>query len=164
MGAREELTSILQDAAEAAIADGHPVLTYEGYADAAVLAGWRPHEQLPEALNAADLLVLPSVAEAFGLVLVEAMACGLPVLAADAHGPAQIVAPGTGWLVPADDEQALTEALLSAACNPSERRQRGERACRHSRSNYGWPMITARIADVYDQISRGLDAQRAARA
>jgi|GEM_PF-2781268 hypothetical protein len=42
MGAREELTSILRDAAEAAIAGGHPVLTYEGYADAAVRAGWRP--------------------------------------------------------------------------------------------------------------------------
>src|SRR4029079_18426011 len=41
MGAREELTSILRDAAEAAIAGGHPVLTYEGYADAAVRAGWR---------------------------------------------------------------------------------------------------------------------------
>jgi glycosyltransferase involved in cell wall biosynthesis len=92
------------------------------------------------------------------------MACGLPVLAADAHGPAQIVAPGTGWLVAADDQQALTEALLSAASDPSERRQRGERACRHSRTNYGWPMIAARIAEVYDQVSRGLDAQRAARA
>ncbi len=42
MGAREELTSILRDAAEAAIAGGLPVLTYEGYADAAVMAGWRP--------------------------------------------------------------------------------------------------------------------------
>ncbi len=42
MGAREELTSILRDAAEAAIAGGLPVLTYEGYADAAVIAGWRP--------------------------------------------------------------------------------------------------------------------------
>jgi len=42
MGAREELTSIMRDAAEAAIAGGLPVLTYEGYADAAVIAGWRP--------------------------------------------------------------------------------------------------------------------------
>ena len=141
----------------------HPLTAARAAGDEQVyLAGWRPHEQLPEALNAADLLVLPSVAEAFGLVLVEAMACGLPVLAADAHGPAQIVAPGTGWLVPADDQQALTEALLAAASDPSERRQRGERAYRHSRANYGWPMIAARIADIYDQVSRGLDAQRAA--
>ena len=143
----------------------HPLSVARAAGDEQVfLAGWRPHQQLPEALNAADLLVLPSVAEAFGLVLVEAMACGLPVLAADAHGPAQIVAPGTGWLVPADDQHALTEALLSAAADPQQRRQRGERAYRHSHANYGWPMIAARIADAYEQVSGGLDAQRAARA
>ena len=128
------------------------------------LAGWRPHEQLPEALNAADLLVLPSVAEAFGLVLVEAMACGLPVIAADAHGPAQIVAPGTGWLVPADDQRALAEALLNAASDPQERRRRGEHAHRHSRASYGWPLIAARIADIYDQLAGRLDRQRVAEA
>jgi len=128
------------------------------------LAGWRPHEQLPEALNAADLLVLPSVAEAFGLVLVEAMACGLPVIAADAHGPAQIVAPGTGWLVPADDQRALAEALLHAASDPQERRRRGEHAHRHSRASYGWPLIAARIANIYDQLAGRLDRQRVAEA
>ena len=143
----------------------HPLTAARAAGDEQVfLTGWRPHQQLPQALNAADLLVLPSVAEAFGLVLVEAMACGLPVLAADAHGPAQIVAPGTGWLVPADDQHALTEALLSAASDPRERRQRGERAHRHARSGYGWPMIAARIADIYNQVSGGVDAQRAARA
>jgi glycosyltransferase involved in cell wall biosynthesis len=143
----------------------HPLAVARAVGDEQIfLAGWRPHEQLPTALNAADLLVLPSVAEAFGLVLVEAMACGLPVIAADAHGPAQIVAPGTGWLVPADDQHALTETLLSAASDRQERRRRGDRAHQHSRSGYGWPVIAARIADVYEQLSGGLDAQRAARA
>ena len=142
----------------------HPLAVARAVGDEQVfLAGWRPHEQLPEALNGADLLVLPSVAEAFGLVLVEAMACGLPVIAADAHGPAQIVAPGTGWLIPADDRHALTETLLTAASDRQERRRRGERAHRHSRSGYGWPVIAARIADIYEQLSGGLDAQRAAR-
>src|SRR6266540_1770240 len=126
------------------------------------LAGWRPHDELPEALNAADLLVLPSAAEAFGLVLVEAMACGLPVIATDAHGPAQLVAPGTGWLVAADDEDALAETLLAAASDAEERKRRGNRAYQHSRANYGWPLIAARIVDLYDELT-GRPRQRAGR-
>ena len=118
------------------------------------LAGWRAHELLPQALNAADLLVLPSVAEAFGLVLIEAMACGLPVIAADAHGPAEIIAPGTGWLVPPDDEDALAEALLTAATDTNERHARGARAYSHSRASYGWPVIAPAIASLYDELSR----------
>src|SRR5207244_13357907 len=104
----------------------------------AFLAGWRPHEQLPQALSAADAVVLPSVAEAFGLVLVEAMACGLPVIACRAHGPAAIVDDGkTGWLIPPDDEDALVDALVSAARDQEERRARGRRARTDSR-RYGW--------------------------
>ena len=68
----------------------------------------------------------------------------------------------TGWLVPADDQPALTETLLSAASDPQERRRRGERAHKHARSGYGWPVIAAQIADLYDEVSGGLDAQRAA--
>jgi glycosyltransferase involved in cell wall biosynthesis len=116
------------------------------------LAGWRPHELLPQALNAADLLVLPSVAEAFGLVLVEAMSCGLPVIAAEAHGPAEIVAAGTGWLVPPDDEGALADALVTAASDAKERRRRGACAYRHSHDHYGWPLIAARIAALYAEL------------
>jgi glycosyltransferase involved in cell wall biosynthesis len=127
------------------------------------LAGWRPHHELPEALNAADLLVLPSVAEAFGLVLVEAMACGLPVIAADAHGPAQLVAAGGGWLVPADDQNALAEMLLVAASDAQERKRRGNRAHQHSRTNYGWPLIAARTVDIYDELAGRLHTPRAAR-
>jgi glycosyltransferase involved in cell wall biosynthesis len=116
------------------------------------LAGWRAHELLPQALNAADLLVLPSVGEPFGLVLVEAMACGLPVVACASHGPAAIVADGkTGWLVPPDGVDALTDALLAAASDCEERRARGERACAESR-RYAWPTIAHRLASLYEEL------------
>jgi glycosyltransferase involved in cell wall biosynthesis len=107
---------------------------------------------LPQALNAADLLVLPSVGEAFGLVLVEAMACGLPVVACASHGPAAIVADGkTGWLVPPDGVHALTDALLAAASDREERRARGERACAESR-RYAWPAIAGRLTSLYEEL------------
>jgi glycosyltransferase involved in cell wall biosynthesis len=132
----------------------HPLLVARELGNEQVfLAGWRPHELLPQALNAADLLVLPSVAEAFGLVLIEAMACGLPVIAADAHGPAEILAEGTGWLVPPDDQEALAGALLTAAADPDERRRRGARAYGHSRASYSWPSIAAQIAALFDEVS-----------
>ena len=117
------------------------------------LAGWRHHEQLPEALNAGDLLVLPSVAEAFGLALIEAMACGLPVVACDAHGPAEIVRGGeSGWLVPPDDERALVAALSHAATDGDERRRRGGQAATDARERYGWQAIAAQIAALYEQV------------
>jgi glycosyltransferase involved in cell wall biosynthesis len=117
------------------------------------LAGWRPHEHLPQALNAADVLVLPSVAEAFGLALVEAMACGLPVIACNTHGPAAIVRHGeSGWLVPPDDEQALTAALIEAASQARERRRRGQRAAAEARRRYGWAAIATRVASLYQEV------------
>jgi glycosyltransferase involved in cell wall biosynthesis len=131
----------------------HPLATARRIGNRQVfLAGWRPHELLPQALNAADALVLPSVAEAFGLVLVEVMACGLPVIASRAHGPAAIVAHGsTGWLLPPDDEAALVDALLAAANGQRERRARGQRAQTASR-RYDWAEIAARFATLYEEL------------
>jgi glycosyltransferase involved in cell wall biosynthesis len=117
------------------------------------LAGWRPHEQLPQALNAADALVLPSVGEAFGLALVEAMACGLPVIACNAHGPAEIVRDGkSGWLIPLDDEQALAAALIEAATDARERHRRGRQAANEAQRRYGWTVVGAHIAAVYREV------------
>ena len=83
------------------------------------LAGWHGHDELPAFLSAADAIVLPSVREQFGQVLVEGMACGLPAVAVDAFGPSEIVDDGeTGWLVPPDDGDALADALLAVVERP----------------------------------------------
>ena len=119
-------------------------------ADDVFLPGWRGHDDLPDGLNASDVLVLPSVHEQFGQVIVEAMACGLPAIAVDAHGPATIVEPGeTGWLVPPDDEDALTDALVEAVNDDGARARMGEAAYRSSRERYSWPALAADVARVY---------------
>ncbi len=132
----------------------HPLATARRLGNRQVfLAGWRPHEQLPQALNAADLLVLPSVTEAFGLVLVEAMACELPVIACGTHGPAEIVTDGrTGWLIPPDDQGSLADALVAAATHHEERRTRGRHAHAESR-HHGWPTTIRRLTLLYDELA-----------
>jgi glycosyltransferase involved in cell wall biosynthesis len=120
------------------------------------LAGWRLHEELPEFLNAADVVVLPSVREQFGAVLVEGMACGRPAIAVDRYGPAEIVDDGeTGWLVEPDDEEALAAALVHAVNDPDERDRRGRAAYAVARRRYGWPSIAARLGDLLDEAAAG---------
>ena len=115
------------------------------------LAGWHDHEELPAFLAASDVVVLPSVREQFGQVLVEGAACGLPAVAVAAHGPAEIVLDGeTGWLVPPDDRDALAAALVEAVNDPVERRRRGQRAAEEARARYAWPALAERVACVYE--------------
>jgi glycosyltransferase involved in cell wall biosynthesis len=135
----------------------HPLSVVRETGDPDVfLAGWRGHEDLPHGLNAADLLVLPSVREQFGAVIVEAMACGLPALAVDAHGPAEIVDRGeTGWLVAPDDEEAMAAALVEAVNGDGERRRRGERAYVAARERYSWPALAGGLAEVYAEVADG---------
>ena len=115
------------------------------------LAGWHDHEELPAFLAASDVVVLPSVREQFGQVLVEGAACGLPAVAVAAHGPAEIVLDGeTGWLVPPDDRDALAAALVEAVNDPAERRRRGQRAAEEARARYAWPALAERVACVYE--------------
>jgi glycosyltransferase involved in cell wall biosynthesis len=135
----------------------HPLeVVRECGASGVFLAGWRGHDELADGLNASDAVVLPSVHEQFGQVLVEGMACGLPCVAVDAHGPATIVDDGsTGWLVPPDDEDALVRALEEVVNDPEERRRRGEAAYDEARSKYSWPALVERLARVYEEVRGG---------
>jgi glycosyltransferase involved in cell wall biosynthesis len=111
------------------------------------LAGWHAHEALPLLLNASDVLVHASVAEQFGQALIEAMACGLPVIAVDRGGPSTIVDdPLTGWLVEPDDPVGLADAIVAAMTDPEDRALRGRRAQEEVVGRYGW-------AEIGDEVS-----------
>jgi glycosyltransferase involved in cell wall biosynthesis len=129
----------------------HPLETIRRTrAEDVFLAGWHEHEALPDFLAASDAVVLPSVREQFGQVLVEGMACGLPSIAVDAYGPAEIVRDGeTGWLVPPDDRDALARALTEAVDDPAERRRRGAAAAEDAEARFAWPALAERVAGVY---------------
>jgi glycosyltransferase involved in cell wall biosynthesis len=94
------------------------------------------------------------VREQFGLVLVEGMACGLPAIAVDRYGPADIVRDGdTGWLIEPDDEAALADALVACLADPAERRRRGRRAYADAHERFSWPALAGDLADVLDEVA-----------
>jgi glycosyltransferase involved in cell wall biosynthesis len=124
------------------------------------LAGWRDHLEVSSFLSAADVFALASVREQFGLVLVEAMACEMPVVAVDRFGPGEIVADGeTGWLVEPDDVGGLASALLHAIDDPAERARRGASARAVAVERYGWPKLAERLAGVMDAVVVGTRTQ-----
>jgi glycosyltransferase involved in cell wall biosynthesis len=135
----------------------HPLETIKRVnAQDVYLAGWHEHHELPDILAATDVIVLPSVREQFGQVLVEGMACGLPAIAVDAHGPADIVNHGeTGWLVEPDDLLGLANALVEAVNRPDERRRRGANAAADVADRYAWPALARDVAALYDEARDG---------
>jgi len=135
----------------------HPLETVEALGVPDVfLAGWHSHDELPNFLRAADVLVLPSVREQFGQVLVEAMACERPTIGVARYGPAEIVEDGeTGRLVEPDDEAGLADALVEAVNRPDERARRGRRAGEVARERYAWSGVSGRMASILAAAARG---------
>jgi glycosyltransferase involved in cell wall biosynthesis len=126
------------------------------------LAGWQAHDVLPSFFSASDALVLPSVREQFGSVIVEAMACGLPAIAVNRMGPAEIVDDGrTGWLVEPDDEAQLADAMVACVADAGERRRRGDAARRIARERYAWPAIAGRVGHLFGNVAEAGGARLA---
>jgi glycosyltransferase involved in cell wall biosynthesis len=117
--------------------------------EAVMLAGWYDQAELPELLAAADVLVLPSERESFGQVIVEAMACGVPAIAAASHGPAEIIEDGeTGWLFGVNDRAALAAAIVEGLDRPDERARRARLAERAALERFAWPAIAGELEQV----------------
>ena len=96
------------------------------------------------ALQQIDLLVLCSAAEGFGLVLIEAMAAGVPVVATDVAGISDVVTHGqTGLLTPVADPERLAAAIVATLDDPSASAARVERAQQMVRERFAWPAVLA---------------------
>ena len=125
--------------------------------DGIFFCGWRGHDDLPDGLACADVMVAPSVKEGFGQVFIEAMACGLPVVVPRSGGPISFVntdaAAPNGWLVEPDDLNALVEALVESVNDPDTRRERGDNAYRQIRAAYSWRSLAERFAAVYESVA-----------
>ena len=134
--------------------DEHPVtVAAEVGADGIFFAGWRGHEDLPEALAASDALVMSSVNDSYPQAPLEAMAVGLPVIATRSGGFPSMInldpAQPTGWLVEADDVGALAQGLVDVVNHPDELARRGENALAHARADLSWDGLVGRFQDAY---------------
>ncbi|WP_235861727.1 glycosyltransferase [Tersicoccus phoenicis] len=115
-----------------------------------------PPDRLAAAFRAADVVVMPSAHESFGLVALEAQACGTPVIATDAGGLAEAVRDGeTGVLVPGRDPGAWAAALARLHDDPAGRAALAARAAVHARA-FTWDRTAARTEVAYRRaLNRG---------
>jgi glycosyltransferase involved in cell wall biosynthesis len=115
---------------------------------------------VPELMSAADGYVLSSAREGMPVVLLEAGAAGMPIVATAVGGNREVVLDGkTGFVVPPRDPNALAEAMLKLAALPiAERRALGQRGREHIQTHYALP----RIVDLWEELYQGLVAGRKA--
>jgi len=115
----------------------------------AVFTGQLTGNDLSRALASSDVFLNPSITEAFGNVTLEAMACALPVLAAEATGATSIVRPGlSGTLVDGTEPDDFAEALASYAREPDLRRRHGEAGLAIAQT-MDWDTINSAVIRAY---------------
>jgi len=113
--------------------------------------GAKDQDTLPYYYSAAEVCVVPSRYESFGMVALEAMACGTPVVASKVGGLTFTVEEGvTGYLVPENDPAALAERLRSLLTDWDLRRRMGEKGIQVAQ-RYSWPLIADKIISLYRQ-------------
>ena len=116
-----------------------------------IFTGAIPYSQVPHYAAAADVFVFSSLADTQGLVLIEVMAAGTPVVALEAPGPVDVLAGGGGVLVPVqEDADTFAETVLGLLADEPRRRAMGEQAMRAVR-RYTIPSTVARLVAVYEE-------------
>lgn len=128
-------------------------VTALGLADRVEFVGFQPQEVVSEWMRRATLFVLPSLEEGQGVVLLEALASGTPVVASDVDGIRDVIVPEVGQRVPAADPAALASALEQMLRMESASWQRMSQAARARAVDlYDWDKIAVRFVAIYEQM------------
>jgi glycosyltransferase involved in cell wall biosynthesis len=113
--------------------------------------GQHPQPEIARLLNVADVSAVPSRVEPFGLVAVEALACGTPVIATNAGGLVDFVNEDVGWLVDVGDAGGLASAVIEAI-ETDARSNKGLVAARYARQHFSWSQQVDKILAVYHEV------------
>ncbi len=145
----------IPDAEAILIGDGPERERLEGLAKALGVAeglhflGRRPHDEMPGLLSSAALAVIPSLMEATSVAGLEAMACGLPVVASRVGGLPEIIDDEVGLLVPPADPEALAEGIVRLLHDPGDRGTRARERVVHAWSN---ARLVRRHLEIYERL------------
>jgi D-inositol-3-phosphate glycosyltransferase len=120
-----------------------------GVGDLVLFLGKRDQDTLQYYYSAAEIVVMPSHYESFGMVALEAMACGTPVIATQVGGLQHLVQnEKTGFTIPNDNVEILEERLTQLICKKELREEMSRNSISYARS-YAWDVITPRIIELY---------------
>lgn len=144
------------------IGDGPARKWFQQNLPGGIFAGFQTGPDLGRALASGDIFLNPSITETFGNVTLEAMASGLPTVAAGATGASSLVNEGeTGRLVPPGDTRAFAEAVAPYCTDHSLRHSHGEAGEQKSRE-YSWDAINQIVVDTYIRLVERREEERAA--
>ncbi len=114
--------------------------------------GKMPNEKIPQWMNLSDVLILPSLSEGFGVVLIEALSCGIPVISTKCGGPQDIVNDKVGELIDPKDPDGLAEAVIYVL----ENREKYDSAKLRDYAvrNFAYGVISEKITDLYNRLNQ----------
>ena len=122
------------------------------------LAGIQPREEIAQRLQQADCFVLASVSETFGVSYLEALSCGVPVIATRCGGPECFVNEHNGLMVEPDDVEGLASAMLTMYCNGGSYNRAA--IAQEVRNHYSSQAVAARLMEQYEQLTHQSETQQ----
>jgi len=112
--------------------------------------GYCPRERLPELYNKADVFILPSLAESFGIVFAEAMACGLPVIGGKTGGVPDLIKDENGILVEPGNIREIKDAIVTMEQDQQKRINMGKANRQKVLDHYSWKSVSNQYVGLYE--------------